>query len=306
MRIATLVLRVLIAAGLTLGLMAGAAEAAATTKESQMLTGFGAPMRFAIVRSNVEGCEPNCPQWISAEGAITRETPALLRKILKQAGKDRLPILINSVGGDVDASLAMGDIIRANRLDVGVGWTFFAGCMPTSLVCKLPEQQRGVYRGFPVTWRAYCFSTCPFILAGGQKRLAGGAMVGVTQFSMTVTSQRVFYEERYRVVNGRKQLIGRKIVKRDPVKSYTTTKLDKSSQRKLTLHMSKMGVQKDFMALLAKAKPLSVYFLTGKEAMAVKLVTDFASARTLVDNQLCQATPTAANCIVIVSKVMEQ
>ena len=306
MRIATLALRVLIAAGpILLGLMAGAAEAAAMTKQSQ-LTGFGAPMRFAIVRSNVEGCEPNCPQWISAEGAITQETPALLRKILKQAGKDRLPVLINSVGGDVDASLAMGDIIRANRLDVGVGWTFFAGCMPTSLICKLPEQQRGVYRGFPVTWRAYCFSTCPFILAGGQKRLAGGAMVGVTQFSTTVTSQRVFYEERYRVVNGRKQLIGRKIVKRDPVKSYTTTKLDKSSQRKLAAHMSKMGVQKGFVALLAKAKPLSVYFLTGKEAMAVKLVTDFASARTLVDNQLCQATPTAANCIVIVSKVMEQ
>ena len=306
MRIATLVLRVLIAAGpILLGLMAGAAEAAAMAKQSQ-LTGFGAPMRFAIVRSNVEGCEPNCPQWISAEGAITQETPALLRKILKQAGKDRLPVLINSVGGDVDASLAMGDIIRANRLDVGVGWTFFDGCMPTSLVCKLPEQQRGVYRGVPVTWRAYCFSTCPFILAGGQKRLAGGAMVGVTQFSTTVTSQRVFYEERYRVVNGRKQLIGRKIVKRDPVKSYTTTNLDKSSQRKLTAHMSKMGVQNGFMALLAKAQPLSVYFLTGKEAMAVKLVTDFASARTLVDNQLCQATPTAANCIVIVSKVMEQ
>ena len=306
MRIATLVLRILIAAGLTLGLMAGAAEAAAMTKESQILTGFGAPMRFAIVRSNVEGCEPNCPQWISAEGAITRETPALLRRILKQAGKNRLPILINSFGGDVDASLAMGDIIRANRLDVGVGWTFFAGCVPTSLVCKLPEQQRGVYRGVPVTWRAYCFSTCPFILAGGQKRLAGGAMVGVTQFSTTVTSQRVFYQERYGVVNGKKQLISRKIVKRDPVKSYTTTKLDKSSQRKLTAHMSKMGVQKGFMALLAKAQPLSVYFLTGKEAMAVKLVTDFASARTLVDNQLCQATPTAANCIVMVSKVMEQ
>src|SRR5438552_2792022 len=131
---------------LLLGLMAGVAAAAAMAKHSQ-LTGFGAPMRFAIVRSNVEGCEPNCPQWISAEGAITQETPALLRKILKQAGKDRLPVLINSVGGDVDASLAMGDIIRANRLDVGVGWTFFAGCMPTSLACKLPEQQRGVYRG---------------------------------------------------------------------------------------------------------------------------------------------------------------
>lgn len=304
MHIAPLVLRVLIAASLMLGLMAGAAVVKA--KQSQSLTGFGAPMRFAIVRTNVEGCEPNCPQWISAEGAITRETPALLRKILKQAGKDRLPILINSFGGDVDASLAMADIIRANRLDVGVGWTFFAGCMPTNLFCKLPEQQMGVYRGVPVTWRAYCFSTCPFILAGGQKRLAGGAMVGVTQFSTTVTSQRVFYEERFRVVNGRKKLIGRKIVKRDPVKSYTTTKLDTSSQRKLTAHMSKMGVQKGFMAFLAKAQPLSVYFLTGKEAMAVKLVTDFASARTLVDNQLCQATPTAANCIVMVSKVMEQ
>jgi len=303
MRIPTVALQVLIAASLALALMAGAAGAATKPKQSQTLDSLGPPMRFAIVRTIVQGCEPNCPQWISAEGVITGETPALLEKIVKQVGNSRLPILINSPGGDLDASLAMSDIIRAGRLDVGVGWTSFAGCMPGNGSCRLPEQQMGVYRGVPVTWRAYCFSTCPFVLAGGQKRLAGGAMVGVTQFSMTITSQRVFYEERYRVVNGKKKLLSRKIVKRDPVKSYTTTKLDTSLLRKLYAHLGKMGVRKGFMAVVAKAQPLSVYFLTGKEAMAVRLVTDFASARTLVDNQLCQAAPTASNCVVMVSDV---
>lgn len=299
MRIPTLVLQVLITATLTLGLAAGVAEAAGKTKQPETLASLGPPMRFAIVRTEVQGCEPNCPQWISAEGVITQETPALLRKILQQTGKSRLPILINSPGGDLDASLAMGETIRARRLDVGVGWTFFAGCMPGSNACKLPEHQRGVYRGIPVTWRAYCFSTCPFVLAGGRKRLAGGAMVGLTRFNTTVTSQRIFYEERYRVVNGKEKLLSRKIVKREPVKSYTTTKLEKPLRRKLNTYAGKMGLGKSLVALLSKAPPLSVYFLTGKEALSAKLVTDFASARTLVDNQLCKAMPAADNCIFI-------
>ncbi len=40
-------------------------------------------MRFAVVRSNAPGCEPNCPEWISAEGTIEADTPGLLKRTLK-------------------------------------------------------------------------------------------------------------------------------------------------------------------------------------------------------------------------------
>ncbi|TIM19564.1 MAG: hypothetical protein E5Y61_34240, partial [Mesorhizobium sp.] len=60
-------------------------------------------MRFIIARSSAVGCKPNCPEWISAEGAIAAGTPALLKRVLKKLGTRKLPIIVNSPGGDVDA-----------------------------------------------------------------------------------------------------------------------------------------------------------------------------------------------------------
>jgi hypothetical protein len=278
----------------------GLAEAAGKIKQSES-SYDGPPMHFAIVRSQASGCEPNCPQWISAEGAITSQTPGLFKKILKQAGKARLPVLITSSGGDIDAAIALGEIIRARKLDVGVGWTLFTGCWPNEAVCLIQGQQEGVFRGTPVTWRAYCISACSFVLAGGRRRLAGGATLGLTGFSRTVSTQRIFYQERYRVVNGKKKVVSRNVVKREPAKSYTTSKLDKSTRRKLGTYAGRMGLAKGFLALFSKAPSGSVYFMTSKEALSAGLVTTYDSARSLVDNQLCLATPVAENCVKLVA-----
>jgi hypothetical protein len=282
----------------------GPADAAGQTEQAQS-SEDSPPMHFAIVRSDEAGCEPNCPQWISAEGAITPETPASLRKILKQMGKTRLPILITSSGGDIDAAIAMGEIVRAQKLDVGVGWTLFSGCWPGDETCLIPGQQKGIYHGTPVTWRAYCISACSFILAGGRKRLAAGTTLGVTSFSRTVSTQRVFYQERYQVVNGKKKILGRTIVKKGPVKNYTTSKLDKSTLRKLGSFVGKMGVAKGFLAFFTKVQAGSVYFLTSKEAFSTGLLTALDSARSLVDNHLCQMTPAAENCVKIVASAKQ-
>lgn len=39
-------------------------------------------MQFVVTRSSAPGCEPNCPEWISAEGDISAGTPALLKRTL--------------------------------------------------------------------------------------------------------------------------------------------------------------------------------------------------------------------------------
>ncbi len=121
---------------------------AATTKEKPAEKAPISPaMAFAIVRSAIVGCEPNCPQWISAEGQIMPGSASQFRKILKQAGKLRLPVVITSPGGDVEAALAIGQMIRERKLDVLVGWTLFTGCNPTVKTCELPKEQKGVYAG---------------------------------------------------------------------------------------------------------------------------------------------------------------
>src|SRR4026207_2379666 len=73
---------------------------------------FDLPMRVVIVRNNVGKCEPLCPQWISAEGQITANTPSVFNKALAAPGDQNLPVIISSPGGDVEAALAIGEIIR--------------------------------------------------------------------------------------------------------------------------------------------------------------------------------------------------
>ncbi len=107
--------------------MGHAAFAADANKSAPDL---GPTMRFVVVRSNAPGCEPTCPEWISAEGTIEAGTPALFKRTLKTLGGRKLPIVVNSPGGNVDAALTLGRMIRKNKLDIAVGKTWFVGCWP--------------------------------------------------------------------------------------------------------------------------------------------------------------------------------
>ena len=105
------------------------------------------PMKVVIVRSSEAGCEPVCPEWIMAEGEITTATPGVFRKALKQMGKRKLPVIIRSPGGQVNAALEIGRMIRKAKLDVAVGWTKYSGCAPADKTCTLPKERKGLYGG---------------------------------------------------------------------------------------------------------------------------------------------------------------
>jgi hypothetical protein len=191
-------------------------------------------------------------------------------------------------------------MIRAYHLDVAVGWTYFGGCAPHQKNCKLPKDQKGIYRGVVMSGQGFCVSACAFILASGEKRFSGeGTIVGVHQISRTITREKVSYYERYRVVKGKKQVLSRKVVSRKPVKSYVSTELDPKLARKLNSYFDKMGVDKSLLGLFNKAPPTSMYFLTGNEALGTKIVTDPSPALTLVASSRCASDPPADNCVLI-------
>jgi hypothetical protein len=272
-------------------------EAATVKKKPEVKVPPSPSMVFAIVRSGVTGCEPNCPQWISAEGQIMPGSAGQFRKILKQAGKMRLPVVITSQGGDVEAALAIGQMIRERKLDVIVGWTLFTGCNPSVKTCKLPKEQKGVYAGLAMTSRAYCFSACPFILAAGQKRMLGtGAILGVHEISTQPITQRIRYNETYRIVNGKKKVLSRTVLSRKNIIGKVTTKLSKPFDRKLRNYLTTMGVSVTMLDLLHLAPPSSIHNLTTEEGKSTKLVTAFGNAGELVSNSLCKTTPSADNC----------
>jgi len=99
------------AIGLLLGLatalaMAGGAAASGSKSSLPALLKGMKPMQVRIVRSAASGCEPDCAEWISAEGDIVDATPAAFEQVFRKLGKRRLPVLIHSGGGSVNQLVA--------------------------------------------------------------------------------------------------------------------------------------------------------------------------------------------------------
>ena len=274
------------------------AQAVEAKKKVKQVAAPSTAMTFAIVRSGVSGCEPNCPQWIAAEGDFKPGTAGEFKTFLKKIVKRRLPIVITSPGGDVNSALAMGQMIHERKLDVTVGWTLYTGCAPTKKDCVLPKEQGGVYRGLVISMRAYCFSACPFVLAAGQSRVVkSGAYVGVHEITTQPFYQKVRYYETYRMVKGHKKVLSRKILSRKNIVGKTTTKLSKSFDKRLKSYLTTMGVNLSMLDLLHLAPPSSIHTLSPEEMKSTGLVTDYDTARELVANSLCAQAVPADNCV---------
>jgi hypothetical protein len=255
------------------------------------------PMTVVVVRQIGSGCEPLCAEWIAAEGEITAATPALFRKMLKRLGKRKLPVLIQSPGGNVDAAIEIGRMLRKAKLDVTVSGIVYEGCKPHVKSCRPPEADQGLYRGMP-GGIGYCASACPLILAGGVNRLAGtDAGVGLHQIRTTWTRQDIRYRETYRIENGKKKVISRKVVSRKN-KSYTKDGLDKRLRRQLTAYLKEMGVSPAMLEDMEKAPHSDMNWLKPERAREVKLVTSHATSVGWFDLlRLCKAADPEPHCI---------
>lgn len=301
MKISSPFLLALMAALSVFILLAGAGEAATKKKPKKPepeQSVYDQPLRVVVVRNIIGKCDPLCPQWISAEGQITSKSAAVFKKALASVGDQKLPIVITSPGGDLDAALAIGEMIRKRGLDVAVGMTHFGGCAPYQKTCKLPKEQKGIYRGFIMSGQGYCVSACPMILAAGAQRFGGPEnYIGVHKISRVITREKVRYLERYRIVNGKKKVLSRKIVSRKPMKSQISTKLDKRLEKKLIAYLKKMDVEPKLLALFDRAPPSSMYRMMGDELRTTRLVTDITPSADLAETKRCAAAPPAGNCV---------
>ena len=256
------------------------------------------PMTASIVRSSSPACEPSCPEWISVEGEFTGNSPAVFRKALKLAGKKKLPVIISTPGGSVNAAVEIGRMIRKAKLDVAVGWTRFEGCKPTDKACKLPKESKGVYRGEAHEGRAFCNSACPLVLAAGTQRLSGvWSYVGVHQVRTTWVRERVTYRERYRIVKGKKKVIDRKIVSRKTVKAFEKHGLDKAQRKRLAAYLKEMGIGLAMLDDMEKAPPSSLYRLDLTRQEDLKLITSRDTVALFASDRICRSGAAAANCV---------
>jgi hypothetical protein len=247
----------------------------APAKAPSTVPAYGSPMTFAIVRSNLAGCEPTCPEWIYADGKITADTPSLFKEILAKTENRRLPVVIRSDGGDALAAMAMGRLIRARKLDVVVATMLFVGCPVANKDCRSAPDKNDRSLGALISNRDYCNSACTLVLAAGQRRLV--------EYSTTVGVQKLVPEK--------KPASGK------VVKASTAKKTEDEFQGGLSKYLDEMGIGRELLAMMDKVPPLGLKNLTYAELAAAKLMTEHVPIANLATNAMCKAKPRADNCI---------
>lgn len=234
-------------------------------------------MQVHLVRSAAPGCEPDCPEWIAAQGRIDAASPSQFNRVLSKLGNRRLPVFIDSGGGAVDASLAIGRQLRAKKLDIFVTKTSFSPCAPADTACR-KKQPTADLRGLPSGVATKCASACAFILAGGNRRFVGPrGLVGVHQivtFQSNYRVQRTYEVTTHRVwgvpVETQKRLVAEKRTPQGTVKIATTAE----TYDKVRRYFAEMGVKDAIMPLLLSAQNSSMRWLNPGELRSTGLATD--------------------------------
>jgi hypothetical protein len=131
-----------------LGLVAmlgGSAYAGAALEERNL------PMKFSWV-----ACQPNCRGWVSAVGIVTAETPSDFDKFARGHQLKGETVVLDSSGGSVNDSIALGRRFRELAMLTTVGVSVLTPGARGERASVLPE--------------AYCESMCVFLLLSGKSR----------------------------------------------------------------------------------------------------------------------------------------
>ena len=234
-------------------------------------------MTFRLVRAASPACAPNCPEWIDAEGAIVQGTARSFRAFLAKLDRRRRPVLIQSGGGSIEDALDMARVIRASGLAVAVARTIPA---PGARSDAPP------FEGSAVSYPAYCFSACTFVLAAGVERYANPfAAIGVHQtiekLSQVVVHRRFLVH--YQVVNGHKQEISRDTISEDRKTIASTQVSPPGVNARLGAFFQEMGEDPSIVTLMQSATPQEIHVMSNAELEATRLVTVWINQRSAMD-----------------------
>ncbi len=242
-------------------------------------------MKVRLVRSSEPGCEPDCPEWISAQGQIDHSTPAEFRRVLARIGNRKLPILIDSIGGSVDPSLVVGRMIRAKGLDVVVTKTVLTPCDPREAACR-SLKAKGVEPGRPEARISRCASSCAFILAGGVRRYVGAwTVVGLHEIKSIATRRLI--RQHYRLepryawgvpVEPRKTIVKEEVLRVDTREGPA----DEKTYDRIRAYFAEMGVGDSIMPILRSTPNSSIRWVRIAELKATGLATDFLNGEQLL------------------------
>src|SRR5207302_5935054 len=125
--------------------LGGSAHAGVTLEERK------SPMRFSWV-----ACHPNCRGWVSAVGVVTADSPKEFDEFARGRQLGGATIVLDSSGGSVNDSIALGRRWRSLGAMTTVG---------ISVQSRAGQADRAIVKP-----EAYCESMCVFLLLSGKTR----------------------------------------------------------------------------------------------------------------------------------------
>jgi len=125
--------------------LGNSAQAGVTLEERKL------PMHF-----NWVACQPDCKGWVSAVGIVTSDSPREFDEFARGRQLGGATIVLDSSGGSVNDSIALGRRFRGLGASTTVGVTVRNAAPQGERVSVIPE--------------AYCESMCVFLLLSGKTR----------------------------------------------------------------------------------------------------------------------------------------
>ena len=117
------------------------------------------PMRFELVQEGpASACGAECRTFISAVGAITKDTPSDFAAFARDRDVTGTTLVLDSSGGSVLGTLALGRSVRRLGINTTVG-----------KLTKIPPGSAGTVRA-TLSPRADCESMCAYLLLAGKQR----------------------------------------------------------------------------------------------------------------------------------------
>jgi hypothetical protein len=141
------------------------------------------PMIFFIAKGAPDACGPGCDTWIAAEGTFDPDVHERLSEFLKTQSRRKLPIFFHSPGGELQPSIATGNVLRERRMTAGIGQTIPDGCRErprADAACRKLMASGRVLKAKLKVESGICASGCGYALIGASVRRVGeGAKFGV-------------------------------------------------------------------------------------------------------------------------------
>ncbi|MGD9923766.1 MAG: hypothetical protein AB7V13_20340, partial [Pseudorhodoplanes sp.] len=134
------------------------------------------PMIFFVAKGAADACGPGCDTWVAAEGTFDPDVHERLSEFLSHPARRHLPIFFHSPGGELQPSIATGNVLRERRMTAGVGQTIPEGCRSRARADAACRKLMGSGRILKARLRVetgICASGCGYALVGASVRLIG-------------------------------------------------------------------------------------------------------------------------------------